>query len=151
MQMTGEQAQHVELRNFQVEEICRAFGVYPQMVGHSGNSTPTFASAEQFFIAHAVHTLGPWYAMIEQSIEADLLQTSRPTDPFARFTVNALLRGAMNDEANYFAKARGPGGWMTANDVRALKDMNPLPGGDELPPNSQAKPTTDPTTELPKD
>jgi HK97 family phage portal protein len=135
-QMTGVDAQHVELRNLEIEEICRAFGVFPQMVGHAGSQTPTFASAEQFFIAHVVHTLGPWYSDIEQSIGVNLLGDERPGDYFARFTVNALLKGAMSDEANYFKSALGSGGspaWMTPNEIRALKDMNPLPGGDELP------------------
>lgn len=144
MQMSGVDAQHIELRNFQVEEGCRIIGVFPQMVGHSGNSAPTFASAEQFFGAHVVHSVGPYYSMIEQSIETDLIGATKPGEVFARFTANALLRGAMKDEAEYFARARGPGGWLTANDVRNLKDMNPLPGGDELPPNSQGKPIQPP-------
>jgi HK97 family phage portal protein len=147
MQMTGVDAQHVELRNLEIEEICRAFGVFPQMVGHAGSQTPTFASAEQFFIAHVVHTLGPWYADIEQSIGVNLLSDDR--ELFARFTVNALLRGAMTDEANYFATALGRGdpnsAWMTKNEVRALKDLNPLTGGDDLP-----KPPPPPAPQLPQ-
>ncbi|CAH1658663.1 putative Portal protein, HK97 family [Hyphomicrobiales bacterium] len=132
--MKGVDAEHLNTRKMQIEEICRAFRVFPQMVGHAGDQTPTFASAEQFFTAHVVHTLGPWFSRIEQSAGVNLIADD--DDAFVRFTVNGLMRGAMKDEAEYFAKALGSGGsrgWLTANEVRNLKDMNPEDGGDELP------------------
>ncbi|MBN8994358.1 MAG: phage portal protein [Rhizobiales bacterium] len=134
MGMTGEDAQHIELRKHQIEEICRAFDVFPQMVGHAGDQTPTFASAEQFFIAHVVHTLTPWYEDIEQSIDL-MLEDEGEEGVFAKFNQRGLLRGAMKDEAEYFSRALGNGGsppWLTQNEVRELQDRNPLPGGDEL-------------------
>jgi HK97 family phage portal protein len=58
--ISGVDAQHVETRRLQVEEICRAYGVFPIMVGHA-DKTSTFASSEAFFAAHLIHTLAPWH------------------------------------------------------------------------------------------
>lgn len=70
--MNGVDSQHLETRRFQIEEICRALRVMPIMVGYSDKAA-TYASAEQMFLAHVVHTLSPWYERIEQSIDVNLL------------------------------------------------------------------------------
>jgi len=130
--MSGVDAQHIETRRLQVEEVCRAMGVMPIMVGHS-DKTATYASAEQMFIAHVVHTLSPWYACIEQSIDVDLLtERDAKNGIYANFVASGLLRGSMKDRSEYFAKALGAGGspaWMTQDEVRGLEEMNPM-GGD---------------------
>jgi HK97 family phage portal protein len=139
--MKGVDAEHLATRKMQIEEVCRAFGVFPQMVGHGGDQAPTFASAEQFFIAHVVHTLMPLYQDVEQSIDVNLIGKDDPT--FAKFTVDGLMRGAMVDRFNAYAQALGSGGspaWMTPNEVRGLQEMNPLEGGDELPKPAAAAP-----------
>lgn len=138
--MSGVDAQHIETRRLQIEEICRAFRTFPQMIGHAGDQAPTFASAEQFFIAHVVHTLGPWYEDLQQSIDVNLI--GEEGGLFSKFTPDALLRGDMKSEAEYFAKALGSGGgdgWMTPNQIRRIKDWNPEPGGDVLPKRQAAK------------
>lgn len=124
--MTGVDAQHLETRKFQIEEICRSFRVLPPMVGHSGQAM-TFASAEQIFLAHVVHTLMPWIVRIEQSIDNDLLDGDEDAAFFAKFNVNSLLRGAHKDRGEYYAKALGSGGapaWMTQDEVRGEEDLN---------------------------
>ncbi len=130
--MTGVDAQHLETRRFQVEEVCRAMGVMPIMVGHADKSQ-TYASSEQQFIAHVVHTLSPWYQRIEQSIDAHLLgKKAVQQGYYAKFVPAGLLRGAIKDQGDYFAKALGSGGspaWMTQDEVRELLEMNPM-GGD---------------------
>lgn len=146
--MTGVDAQHLETRRFQVEEVCRAMGVMPIMVGHA-DKTATYASAEQMFIAHVVHTLSPWYECIEQAIDVDLL-TERDTKNgiYAKFVAAGLLRGSMKDRAEYFAKALGAGGapaWMTQDEVRALEELNPMGGDAAVLP----KPTNVPGTPKP--
>lgn len=134
--MQNDQAQLIEQRKFQVEEICRAFRVMPIMVGYS-DKTATYASAEQMFLAHVVHTMGPWYARIEQSVDINLLsERDRENGYYSKFVVNGLLRGATKDRAEFYAKALGAGGspaWMVPNEVRELEDMNPIDGGDALP------------------
>ena len=142
--MKGVDAQHLETRRFQVEEICRAFNVKPIMIGHA-DKTQTYASAEQMFLAHVVHTLSPWYEDLEQSIDVNLL--AEDEDTFAKFTVNALLRGASEARANFYSKALGAGGspaWMTQDEVRGLEDLNPM-GGDAavLPKPTNVAPAGD--------
>lgn len=133
--MSGVDAQHIETRRLQIQEICRAFRVMPIMVGHADN-TGTYASAEQLFISHVTNTLSPWYARLEQSVNANLLtEDDRKKGIFAKFTVQALLRGAAKDRAEVFSKALGSGGspaWMTQNEIRALEELDSVEGGDAL-------------------
>jgi HK97 family phage portal protein len=144
-QMTGVDAQHIETRKHQIEEICRAFRVMPIMVGHA-DKTATYASAEQMFIAHVVHTLAPWYERIEQSANINLLSLKDQQQGFyTKFTPNALMRGSANDRSQFYSRALGSGGapaWMTQNEVRGLEELDPLAGGDELfkpPPPQQPR------------
>ena len=123
--------QYIETRKFQVEEICRAFGVMPIMVGYS-DKTATYASAEQMFIAHVVHTMGPWYVRIENSANMNLLSKSdRASGLYVKFIVNGLMRGAAKDRAEFYSKALGAGGgpaWLTQDEVRELEEYNPMGG-----------------------
>lgn len=125
--MSGVDAQHLETRKHQIGEICRAFRVMPIMIGHAGDQAPTFASAEQFFLAHVVHTLLPWYTRIEQSADVNLLSDAdRAAGYYTKFNPNALMRGAAADRGAFYAQGLGSGGhpaWLTPNDVRDLEDM----------------------------
>jgi HK97 family phage portal protein len=142
--MTSVDAQTLESRRLQVEEICRMFRVMPIMVGHSDKAA-TYASAEQMFLAHVVHTLLPWCERLEQSIDNDLLTDVDIADGiYAKFNLNSLQRGAFSDRMTGYAKALGAGGspaWMTPNEVRALEEMNPLAGGDALPKPTNVAPS----------
>jgi HK97 family phage portal protein len=130
LSMTGVDAQHIETRKHQVLEICRHFRVSPMLVGAS--DTPTYASAEQMFIAHVVHCLTPWAERIEQSAARVLL-----TDEYElRHDFNGLMRGAAKDRGEFYAKSLGSGGspaWATPNEIRAIEGDDPIEGGDELP------------------
>ncbi len=148
--MSGVDAQHLETRRFQVEEVCRAMGVMPIMVGHADKSQ-TYASSEQQFIAHVVHTLSPWYQRIEQSIDAHLIGRKQvEAGYYSKFVPAGLLRGAIKDQGDYFAKALGSGGapaWMTQDEVRDLLEMNPMGGTAASLPvatNAQQPPPADP-------
>lgn len=121
--MTGVDAQHIETRKFQVEEIARAFGVIPIMIGYS-DKTATYASAEQMFLAHVVHTLSPWYECIEQSIDTQLLtEKDEQAGIYAKFVEEGLLRGALKDTADYLDKLVN-GGIMQPNEARAKLDLD---------------------------
>lgn len=125
--MTGVDQQLIETRKHQIEEICRAFGVMPIMVGHA-DKTATYASAEQMFLAHVVHTLSPWYQRIEQSANAALLsEEETEAGLYTKFMPNALMRGAAADRAEFYTKALGSGGgrpWMTQNEVRGYEELD---------------------------
>ncbi len=132
--MTSVDAQLDETRRRQVEEVCRALGVFPQMVGQS-DKTSTFASAEAFFIAHVVHTLAPYYTLIEQSIAVHLLSDTelRTQGLFAKFVEEGLLRGSIKDTSDVLDKYVN-GGLMTPNEGRSKLDLNPDadPASDKL-------------------
>lgn len=135
--MTGVDSQHLETRAYQITEVCRFMDVMPIMVGYSDKAA-TYASAEQMFLAHVIHTLMPWYTRIEQSADVNLL-TAKERDEglYFKFIAAGLLRGAAKDRGEYFAKALGSGGspaWMTQDEVRALEELNPFGGSaSELP------------------
>lgn len=133
----NDQAQFLETRAFQVTEVCRWARVLPIMVGHADKAM-TFASAEQMFLAHVVHTMSPWYSKIEQSLDRALLtKEQRKQGFYFKFTVAGLMRGSHADRSAYFSKALGAGGspaWMTQDEVRALDELNPMGGtAAELP------------------
>lgn len=146
--MKSVDAQTREMRSAQIEEVCRLMGVMPIMVGYSDKAS-TYASSEQMFLAHVIHTLSPWYSRIEQSADVNLLTKSeRAKGYYFKFNANGLMRGAASDRAEYYAKALGSGGsqgWMTADEVRALEEMNPM-GGDaaKIPAPSNKKPPDQP-------
>lgn len=139
--MSGVDAEHLDTRRYQVEEICRCFGVMPIMIGHA-DKTATYASAEQMFLAHVVHTLSPWYERLDESADVNLLgEAAMGQGLYVKFSPNGLMRGAAKDRAEFYAKALGSGGspaWMVANEVRALEEMDSIEGGDALfvPPKS---------------
>lgn len=147
MEMTGVDAEHLETRNHQIEELCRAWRVMPIMVGHA-DKTATYASAEQMFLAHVVHTLMPWYVRIEQSANLNLFsEAERKQGYYVKFMPNALMRGASADRASFYSTALGSGGhgtaWMTPNEVRGFEELNKLDDeeADKLPTQDTA-PTT---------
>jgi HK97 family phage portal protein len=128
--MTGVDAQHLESRRFQIEEICRFFGVMPIMVGYSDKAA-TYASSEQMFLAHVVHTLSPWYRRIEMSANVNLLtRKERAAGLYTKFMAAGLLRGDMKTTSDYLSRMVEKG-IMTRNEARELLELNPLEGLDQ--------------------
>lgn len=121
--------QLLDTRRFAVEEVCRAFRVMPIMVGYSDKAA-TYASAEQMFLAHVVHTMGPWYRRVEKSASAFLLTEAQREDGlYFKFVTNALLRGAARDRAEFY-RTMVANALMSPNEIRELEDLNPYDGGD---------------------
>lgn len=125
--MTGVDGQFMESRRLQIEEIARAFRVLPIMLMQADKAM-TYASSEQMFRMHVIHTLGPWMQRFEQRSTRDILNDD------ARYRVDlderSLLRGDFKDQSDYYTKALGAGGqpgWMSVNEIRAERDMNPVP------------------------
>ena len=119
--MPNDQAQLLEQRRFQVEEACRALRVMPIMVGHA-DKTATYASAEQMFLAHVVHTLGPWYARIEQSADANLLtDAERAQGYYSKFMAQGLMRGSTQARADFYTRLYGIGA-LNPNEIRELEE-----------------------------
>lgn len=136
--MSGVDAQTIENRRFQIEEICRGFRVMPIMIGQADKAS-TYASAEQMFLAHVVHTLSPWYTRLEQSIDANLLtKEDRMQGYYSKFNANGLMRGAAKDRAEFYWKMYQMRA-LNSNEIRAYEDENPYEGGEEyyIAPGSQ--------------
>lgn len=132
MAMTAVDQQTLETRRMQVEEICRAFGVFPQIVMHT-DKTATFASAEAFFAAHSRLTIGKWQKNWAEKLDEFVLDGEGPL--FVEFDNRALNGASLKDTGEYYARALGAGGappWMTQNEVRAERGLPPKPSGDEL-------------------
>lgn len=128
MTMTSVDAQYLETRRFQIEEIARAFRVQPIMLMQSDKAA-TFASAEQMFRNHVIHTLGPWVARLESAVKRDILADD--DDLACDLDERNLLRGDFKDQSEYYTKALGAGGtpaWMTQDEVRAEVGLNPMGG-----------------------
>lgn len=128
MTMTNVDAQYIETRKLQLEEIARAFRVQPIMLMQADKAA-TFASAEQMFRTHVIHTLGPWVARWEAACHRDIL--AHDAELRVDLDERNLLRGDFKDQAEYFAKALGAGGspaWMTQDEVRADIGLAPLGG-----------------------
>lgn len=122
--ITGVDSQHIETRRFQIEEICRAMRVLPIMVMHSDKAS-TYASAEQMFLAHLVHTLSPWYERIEHSADVNLLtDKERAAGYYTDFCEESLLRASLKDTKDYLLGLVN-GGLMTPNEGREMLDLNP--------------------------
>lgn len=139
--INGVDAQHLETRRYQVEEVCRFWRVMPIMVGYSDKAA-TYASSEQMFLAHVVHTLMPWYERIQQSAEVNLLtKQDRAEGYYIKLKEAGLLRGAMKDTAEYLYRMT-MGGIMERNEARSKLDLNPIEGLDE--PLTPMNMTTDP-------
>lgn len=128
--MSGVDAQHLETRRHQVEEICRVFRVLPIMAGQADKAA-TYASAEAMFLAHLVHTLLPWFERFEQSADCYLLtDAERAQGYYTHLDPAGLLRGALRDMAEYIYKLVTVG-VLTRNDGREMLDRNPIDGLDE--------------------
>jgi HK97 family phage portal protein len=125
-QMSGVDAQHIETRRFQIEEICRFMGIIPIMLGYSDKAS-TYASAEQMFLAHVVHTLSPRWARFEQSVDAYLLTEQERADGlYFDFVEEGMIRGSVKDTKDAILGYVN-GGILTPNEGRAKLDLNPDP------------------------
>ncbi len=125
-----EQAQFLETRKFQINEIARIFRVPPHMVGDLEKSS--FSNIEQQSLEFVKYTLDPWVVRWEQSLQQSLILPSEKSSLFIRFNLDGLLRGDYQSRMNGYAVGR-QNGWMSANDIRELEDMNRIPaeeGGD---------------------
>ncbi|MDE6016937.1 MAG: phage portal protein, partial [Acetatifactor sp.] len=128
--ISPEQAQFLETRKFQINEIARIFRVPPHMVGDLDKSS--FSNIEQQSLEFVKYTLDPWVSRWEQSMARSLLTPEEKKQYFMKFNVDGLLRGDYQSRMNGYAVGR-QNGWMSANDIRELENLDRIPeelGGD---------------------
>ena len=124
------EAQFLETRKFQINEIARIFRVPPHMVGDLEKSS--FSNIEQQSLEFVKYTLNPWVCRWELALQRALLDDDEKGKYFFRFNVEGLLRGDYQSRMNGYATAR-QNGWMSANDIRELENLDRIPaelGGD---------------------
>ncbi|MBC7285456.1 phage portal protein [Hoeflea sp.] len=128
---TGKDAQAIEQRKHQIEEIARPFGVPRPFLGMDDTSWGTGIDVlGQAFVRYG---LNPWFEAWEQAVDRSLMTDAEANRYEAKFNPGALLRGNMKDQADFFAKALGAGGhspWMHPAEVREALDF---PARDDLP------------------
>lgn len=125
--ISPEQAQFLETRKFQINEIARIFRVPPHMVGDLEKSS--FSNIEQQSLEFVKYTLDPWVIRWEQSIQRSLLNAEEKKRYFSKFNVEGLLRGDYQSRMNGYAIGR-QNGWMSANDIRELENLDRIPAED---------------------
>ena len=128
--ISPEQAQFLETRKFQINEIARIFRVPPHMVGDLEKSS--FSNIEQQSLEFVKYTLDPWVIRWEQSIMRTLFTPEEKKKYYVKFNVEGLLRGDYQSRMTGYATAR-QNGWMSANDIRELENLDRIPaeeGGD---------------------
>lgn len=149
--LSAEDAQLLEGRKFQVLDIARAFGVPGYMVNESTGSTSWGSGIESMGRGFVQYTLQPWLRKIEQELNRKLFP--RDTGKFVEFYRDALIEGDSAAQGTYFRSALGgPGSGdahMTVNEVRRIKRMAPVEGGDVLyrAPRDPGKPAEKPAAE----
>ena len=125
-----EQAQFLETRKFQINEIARIFRIPPHMIGDLEKSS--FSNIEQQSLEFVMYTLDPWVVRWEQAIQRALFTENEKRQYFVKFNVDGLLRGDYQSRMNGYAVGR-QNGWLSANDIRELENLNRIPedlGGD---------------------
>ena len=141
--ISPEQAQFLETRKFQINEIARIFRVPPHMVGDLDKSS--FSNIEQQSLEFVKYTLDPWIIRWEQSLNKALLSKEQKNTYFFKFNVEGLLRGDYQSRMNGYAIAR-QNGWMSANDIRELENLDKISaedGGDLYLVNGNMLPLKD--------
>ena len=116
-------AQFIETKKFQINEVARLFRIPPHLIGDLEKSS--FNNIEQQSLEFVKYTLTPWIVRWEQALNKTLLLPSERKEYFIKFNVEGLLRGDYQSRMQGYATAR-QNGWMSANDIRELEDLNPI-------------------------
>ena len=118
-----EDAQFLETRKFQVNEIARIYRIPPHMIGDLEKAT--FSNIEHQSIEFVVHTIRPWLVRIEQAFNVTLFNVLEK-DVYSEFLVDGLLRGDTKSRYEAYAIGRN-NGWLNADEIREMENLNPIP------------------------
>ncbi|WP_292675009.1 phage portal protein [Mesorhizobium sp.] len=127
--LSGVDGEHLNTRKHQIEEIARLLGIFPIMLGHAGDQSPTFASADAFLEAHVRYSLQPWIKAVRSGVETQILtKDERAEGYYCRIDTSELLRGSLKDRTEYYKAGLGTNsspGWLRPNEVREDDGWNP--------------------------
>ena len=122
-----DQAQFLETRKFQLNEIARIFRVPPHMIGDLERAT--FSNIEHLSLEFVKYSLDPWLVRWEQSMSRALFTDDEKKNYFIKFNVDGLLRGDYQSRMSGYSVGI-QNGFLSPNDVRELENMDLIP--DEL-------------------
>jgi HK97 family phage portal protein len=143
LNITPEDAQMLESRKFSGEEICRIFGVPPAMVGYGDKSSNWGTGKEVDVLGFQKFTLRRRLKRVEQAVQKQLLTAAdRVAGITIEFNMEALLRGESEARARFYQTMTQIGAY-TSNEVRALENLPPVPGGDVSRMQMQNVPITE--------
>lgn len=137
---TAADAQFLESRTFQIDEIGRWFGVPPHLLGLTEKSTSWGQGIAEQNRGLARYTLLSWTNRIQERLSTLLNNTSR----WAEFDYTTFVKPAPEDEIRLLIDQVN-NGLLTLNEARAIRNLSPLEGGDQfrlpagsLPPSQYA-------------
>ncbi len=136
----NDNAQFLETRKYQVEEVARFFGVPPHKIGALDRAT--FSNIEHQSMEFVQDCIRPRVVNWEQQVRRQLFRKSEKKTYFAEFVLAGLLRGDAKTRAEYYHIGRNDG-WLSANDIREMENLNPIPaeqGGDDYLINGNMMP-----------
>jgi HK97 family phage portal protein len=127
IQISPEQAQFLQQRQFATDEIARWFRVPPHMIGNLEKTTSWGSGIEEQSLGFVKYTLRPWLERIEASWTRNMLTFQAGS--YFRFDTKALERGNMVTQADFFTKLHGIGA-ITANQIAVELGLPQFDGGD---------------------
>jgi HK97 family phage portal protein len=127
--MPNDDAQWLETRKYTRSEIAGIYRVPAHMINDLDKAT--FSNIEQQSLDFSKFCITPWCVRIEEALNRTLFTDAERGRFEVKFNLNGLERGDLASRTQAYATAR-QNGWMTANEIRALEDLNPIDGGDEL-------------------
>jgi HK97 family phage portal protein len=149
-----EDAQFLETRKFQVEEIARIFRVPLHLIQHMEKSTSWGTGIEELGQGFITYSLSPWLVRWEQRISSRLISERERATVYARHSVEGLLRGDSAKRAEFYSRMMGIGAY-SVNDVLELEDRNPIDNGDArfvplnwVPLDRAVEPPAEPAAQL---
>ncbi|SHO52861.1 phage portal protein [Desulfopila aestuarii] len=126
--MSNEDAQYLEVRQFQRTEICSIYRIPPHMIGDLTKSS--FSNITQQSLEFVKYTILPWCRRVEMAMHRDLMTPAeRKRGMFVEYVVDGLERADIRTRYEAY-KTGVNGGWLSPNEVRKKENMNPRPGGD---------------------
>jgi len=122
----------LEVRQYQVEQICRWFGVPSIMIGHHASGGTTWGSGvEQIMLAFSKQGMRSLCKRVEAAIRRDLLTPEDRKRITVKFNMDGLLRGDSASRAAFLSTMVNVG-IMTRNEARGHENLPAKAGGDDL-------------------
>lgn len=122
-----EDAQFIATREFSIQDVARIFNLPPHLLKDLSRST--FSNIEHQGLEFVTYTMLPWFRRWEQEVNRKAFSAIERPRYFVEFLLASLLRGDMQSRYQAYAVGR-QWGWLSANDVRELENLNPIQGGD---------------------